>query len=506
MRASRSLRTTERPAFPARAVPWLAASLSAALACARSPSVAPSSPNAWPAARERSDASSREHVALTVYDSNFALVREQRRLHLGRGRVALEYADVSAHIEPATVHLQALDGPEDLVVLEQNYQFDLLTPEKLLEQYVGRNVSLVRYDREAGADVRREAQVLASARGPVLAVNGEVMSLTPEERVVFPELPPGLLPEPTLVWLLDSARQEQRVEVSYLTQNLSWHADYVLSLAADEVHADLTGWVTLDNQTGTSFQGAALQLVAGDVHRAASAPMFGGGVHGRLGGMVQKPAFAEEALFEYHLYALERPTDVLARERKQVQLLEAHDIAVEKKLVLRAPSRSVPRFVRAPRPGEASGLEHARIVVAIENREASGLGMPLPRGVVRAYRQDAQGAAQFVGEDSIQHTPRDERLEIELGEAFDVVAERRRLNQRQLERCVQQSEWRIALRNHEDRAVVVEVVESASGDWQVLEATHPAEKRNAASFAFHVPVPARGTTELGYQLRTRTCD
>ncbi|MEO8179992.1 MAG: DUF4139 domain-containing protein [Deltaproteobacteria bacterium] len=485
-------------------MPWLAA-LSVALGCAK-PAVSPSSPNVWPAAQQRSDASSREHVALTVYDSNFALVREERRLHLGRGRIALAYADVSEQIEPATVHLQALDAPGDLVVLEQNYQYDLLTPQTLLEKYLGRKVALARYDGDEGADVRREAQVLASARGPVLAVNGEVTSLAPDERVIFPELPPGLLPEPTLVWLLDSARQEQRVEVSYLTKNLSWRADYVLSLAADNAHADLTGWVTLDNQTGTSFPGAALQLVAGDVHRAAPAPVLGGAAGSRRRLSKPKPAFVEQPLFEYHLYALERPTDVLAREQKQVQLLEVRGIAVEKKLVLRAPRLSVPRFVRAPQPGQTSPLEHARIVVVIENREASGLGMPLPRGVVRAYREDARGAAQFVGEDSIQHTPRDERLEIELGAAFDVVAERRRLQQRQLERCVQQSEWRIALRNHQDAAVVVEVVESASGDWQVLESTLPAERRNAISFAFVVPVPARGATELGYQLRTRTCD
>jgi len=491
----------------ARAVPWLAAlSLSAALGCAKAPAAFPSSPNAWPAVQKRSDASSREHVALTVYDSSFALVREQRRLHLGRGRIALAYADVSEQIEPATVHLQALDAPGDLVVLEQNYQYDLLTPQKLLEKYLGRKVGLARYDGDEGADVLREAQVLASARGPVLAVNGEVTSLAPDERVIFPELPPGLLPEPTLVWLLDSAREEQRVEVSYLTKNLSWHADYVLSLAADDAHADLTGWVTLDNQTGTSFPGAALQLVAGDVHRAAPAPVLGGAAGSGRRLSKPKPELVEQPLFEYHLYNLERSTDVLAREQKQVQLLEARGIAVEKKLMLRAPSGNRPPFVRAPRPSQTSPLEHAQIVVVIENREASGLGMPLPRGVVRAYREDARGAAQFVGEDSIGHTPRDERLEIELGLAFDVVAERRRLQQRQLERCVQQSEWRIALRNHQDAAVVVEVVEPASGDWQVLASTLPAERRNATSFAFVVPVPAHGATELGYQLRTRTCD
>jgi len=507
MTSSGSPLASERPACRARTRPWLAAlPLSVALSCARAPAVSPSSPNTWPAVQQRSDASSREHVALTVYDSNFALVREQRRLQLGKGRVALAYADVTEQIEPATVHLQALGSPGDLVVLEQNYQYDLLTPEKLLEKYVGRKVALARYDGEAGADVLREAQVLASARGPVLALNGEVLSLAPEERVVFPELPPGLSSEPTLLWLLDSAREQQRVEVSYLTKSLSWRADYVLSLAADDAHADLTGWVTLDNQTGTSFQGAALQLVAGDVHRAAPVARFGAAAGAARRSSARKPAFAEEALFEYHLYALDRPTDVLARESKQVQLLEARGIAVQKKLVLRAPSRAVSRFVRAPQPGQSSPLEHARVVVVIENREASGLGMPLPRGVLRAYREDARGAAQFVGEDSIQHTPRDERVEVELGEAFDVVAERRRSSQRQLERCVQQSEWRIALRNHRDSAVAVEVVESASGEWQVLASTLPVEKRGASSFSFVVPVPARGATELGYQLRTRTCD
>lgn len=509
MKSSGSPLASERATGLARALPWLALplSLSLALGCAKTASVVPSGPNAGSAVPLRSDASAREHVALTVYDSNFALVREQRRLHLGTGRVALAYADVSEQIEPATVHLQALDSPGDLVVLEQNYQYDLLTPQTLLEKYVGRRVSLARYDSDAGADVLREARVLASARGPVLAVNGEVLSLAPDERVVFPELPPELLPEPTLVWLLDSRRAEQRVEVSYLTKALSWHADYVLALAADEAHADLTGWVTLDNQTGTSFPAAELQLVAGDVSRVVAPeppPMPGMGFGRSLN--KPKPAFQEQPLFEYHLYALDRATDVLAREQKQVQLLEVRGIAVERKLRLQVGRRNLPRFVRAPQPSPAASLEHAQVVVVIENREASGLGMPLPRGVLRAYREDSSGAAQFVGEDAIPHTPRDERLEIELGEAFDVVAERRRLSQRQLERCVQQSEWRIALRNHKDAAVVVEVVEVASGDWQVLQATLPSEKRDATSFAFHVPVPARGATELGYQLRTRTCD
>jgi len=513
MRSSGSPLVCERPALAARARAWLAVlPLSMALGCARTPAVSPSSPNQWPAAQLRSDASAREHVALTVYDSNFALVREQRRLRLGRGRVALAYEDVSAQLQPATVHLRALAAPGDLQVLEQNYRYDLLTPEKLLEQYVGRRVSLARYDAEAGRDEVREALVLGSARGPVLrlagdgAEGGELISPGPWERISFPELPPGLLPKPTLVWLLDSARDEQRVEVSYLTQNLSWRADYVLSLAADGAHADLTGWVTLDNQTGTSFRAASLQLVAGDVQRVSTPAADGFASGGAQRESLQSGALAEEPLFEYHLYGLDRPTDVLDRERKQLRLLEARGVSVAQKLVLHQPSRSVrPRFVPVPRPGQPS-LEHARAVVVLENRQAAGLGLPLPRGVVRVYRADASGAEQFVGEDAIAHTPRDERLEIELGEAFDVVAARRRLNQRRLERCAEQSEWQIELFNHKDAAVVVEVVEAAAGDWQVVESSHPAERRAATSFVFQVPVPARGATQLRYQLRTRTCE
>jgi hypothetical protein len=476
MRSSRSPLACARPALAARVLPWLATlPLSVALGCARPPAAAPNGVSEPPARGLHSDASAREHVALTVYDSKPALVREQRRLQLGRGRVELAYEDVSAQLQPATVQLRALTAPGDLLVLEQNYRHDLLTAEKLLEKYVGRQVSLARYDAAAGREVLRQAQVLGTARGPVLQLGEELASLAPDERISFPELPSGLLPKPTLVWLLDSARDEQRVELSYLTGNLSWHADYVLSLAADGSHADLTGWVTLDNQTGTSFPAATLQLVAGD----------GQGEH---------------------VYGIDRPVDVLAQERKQLRLLEARAVSIAHKLVLRrAGANVVRRFVPQPRPGQAS-LEHARAVVMLENRESAGLGLPLPQGVLRVYRADAGGSEQFVGEDAIAHTPRDERLEIELGEAFDVVAERRRSSQRQLERCVEQSAWQIELRNHKDEGVVVEVVEPASGDWQVLESSHAVVRRDATSFVFEVPVPARAASQLHYQLRTRSCD
>jgi hypothetical protein len=209
-------------------------------------------------------------------------------------------------------------------------------------------------------------------------------------------------------------------------------------------------------------------------------------------------AFSEAALLEYHLYDLERPTDLLDKEQKQLQLLEPRSVAVEQKLVLR--SRSPLYRVRQP-----AAPERPSLVAVVSNRSENGLGLPLPAGVVRTYRADAAGAQQFVGEDSIEHTPRDEKLEIELGRAFDVIAERRLLSQRQLERCVRDSELETELRNHKDVAVTVEVVEPGLGEWSVRDSSHPVELRDANTFAFQVPVPARGTSQLRYHVRQRTC-
>jgi len=453
----------------------------------------------------RSTASERQHVALTVYNSNFALVREQRRLRLGSGRVALDYEDVAASVAPSTVHLRALEAPADLVVLEQNYQYDLLTSEKLLEKYVGRRVLLDRYDGVAGKDQRREAEVLASSNGPVLRVGGEIMTQLPD-RISFPELPPGLLAKPTLVWLLDSAREEQNVELTYLTENVSWHADYVLALSADEQRGDLTGWVTLDNRSGASFTGATLQLVAGDVQRVApqereqrykSSDTFGA--------TSVVPEFSEAPLFEYHLYDLQRPTDLLDREQKQLNLIQAPGVSLEKKLLLRSVNSYTMRDSLL-RSNASTELRRPRVVIVLDNRETQGLGMPLPQGIVRVYKLDASGTQQFVGENQIDHTPRDEKLELGFGDASEVVAERRQMQSKALGKCRFEREWRTELRNQKDVAVVVEVVEVMNFlGFDVLGSSHPAERRDARTLAFRVPVPAHGKAELSYRVAATWC-
>jgi hypothetical protein len=447
----------------------------------------------------RSGVADRQHVALTVYNSSFALVREERRLSLGKGRVALAYEDVSAHVQPATVHLRSLDAPDGLTVLEQNYRYDLLTPETLLEKYVGRHVTLARTNDETGSDERRDAELLSVQNGPVLRVGGEILTNV-TDRFIFPELPASLLQRPTLVWLLDSARDEQRVEVTYLTSDLSWHADYVLVLSDGAERGDLSSWVTLDNQSGTSFPAAELKLVAGNVQRVPPPappppPMMD---------MEQSAAanggFQQEALFEYHLYALGRPADVLDKEQKQISLLEARGARLVKKLVLRGNDAGFRNSW-----GSTIETQKVKVLVELKNEAGNGLGMPLPAGVVRVYQADSSGAQQFVGEDSIEHTPRDESIELELGESFDVIGERRQLTWRPLARCGAESSWQIELRNHKDDAARVRLIEPAGGDYQVTSPSHPVVEQDAQSFQFEVDVPARGAVKVTYQLRVRWC-
>lgn len=454
-----------------------------------------------PATAKSSTAAGRQKLAITIYNSDFALVREERTLPLAKGRVELAYADVSAHIQPETVHLRALDAPDALEVLEQNYRYDLLTPDKLLEKYVGKQVKVVRYNEKLGIEETKLADVLSVENGPVLRIDGEITSGVPG-RFVFPDVPPNLLAKPTLVWLLASNVEQQRVEVSYLTSNLSWRADYVVVLDAADKKADLTGWVTLANTSGTSYENAELKLVAGDVQRIVPPPEPAPMVEAdeAAAPMAPRPQFKQESLFEYHLYTLERPATVLDRETKQVSLLEAHGLDVEKKLEF----RGAEGWYRGAY-GEIAQNQKVSVYVEFQNSEKNSLGMPLPKGTLRVYKADQSGAQQFVGEDAIDHTPRDEKVEVKLGEAFDVVADRKQMSWTALGDCSSESAWEIEFRNHKDTAETVHDLEPVNGDWEIVQSSQPAVKKDAHTFEFVVPVPARGATKVSYRVRIRWC-
>jgi hypothetical protein len=441
----------------------------------------------------------RQSVSITVYNQNFGLVREVRDVTFTRGTASLEFQDVAQHIQPETVHIRPLNG--GLRVLEQNYQYDLLNPQKLLEKYVGRTVTVYRYNQATGRDEPHEAEVLSVNGGPILRIGDEITFNFPG-RFSFPEIPGNLIAKPTLMWMLDSQRPRHELEVSYLTNNMNWKADYVFVIDESDSRGDLTGWVTLTNQSGTSYQNARLKLVAGEVQRVVNR------TGGRMRDEAMKamaaseavPQFSEESFFEYHLYTLDRPTTLEENEQKQVTLLEGEGVGIDKRMIFYGA-----QYYYRGSYGEVVSNQKVGVYLDIQNSERNKLGMPLPKGVVRVYKADKSGAQQFIGEDRIDHTPRDERIRIKMGEAFDVVGDRRQMEYKVISGCVSESAWEVKLRNHKDERAQVEVIEPIGGDWQVLSSNRRYQKLDAHTFKYVVDIGARGEETIRYRVRVRWC-
>ncbi len=448
--------------------------------------------------RVRSTRADRESVTVTVYNQNFGLVREIRSLPVGVGPVALEYGDVASAIQTATVHVRPLGGR--FRILEQNYQYDLLSPQKLLEKYVGKTVTVYRYDPATEREQAVEATVLSVNNGTILKIGDEITFNYPG-RIAFPEVPDNLIAEPTLVWLGDSGSREQRLEVSYLTNQLNWQSDYVMVIGEDDREADLTGWVTLTNNSGATYDNAQLKLVAGDVQRLRDrneVMKMAADVAARA--VSEQEGFSEEGFFEYHLYTLGRPTTLGDHEQKQVTLLEASRLGVDKRLIFYGAA-----YYYRGSYGQVASNQKVGVFLDFENSEKNRLGMPLPAGVVRVYKEDSSGAQQFIGEDRIDHTPRDERVRIRMGDAFDVVGDRRQMNYTVVSSCVSESTWEVELRNHKDEDVDVQIVEPVGGDWRILRSSHRATRTDAHTFRFDLEVPSRDSVKVEYTVRVRWC-
>ena len=390
-------------------------------------------------------------LAVTVYNSNLALVRDVRQIHLSPGVFPLHFEDVAASINPATVHFRSLTEPTKLSVVEQNYEYDLLDPAKLLQKYVGREVTLVRAEKDAGSTkwAETKALLLSDNNGPVWKIGDEIVTGMSADSYRFPDLPGNLYSRPTLLWLLDNrGANAQKVEASYLTENMSWKADYVLTVTRDEKAADLDGWVTLANNSGVAYSNAKLQLVAGEIHQV-QAGVAGGGIAKAMRmdtANAPAPQFAQESFSEYHLYSLERRTSIQNNESKQISLLNGTGVPVEKYLMVEGQAY----YYRNPQGIGNAIPQPVRVYYRFKNEEKGGLGMPLPAGTVRVYQADTKGGVQFVGEDNIQHTPKDEALKIYIGNAFDVVCERKQTDYKKLASNQAEMEYAITLRNHKD--------------------------------------------------------
>lgn len=443
-------------------------------------------------------------LAVTVYNSNIALVRDVRQVALPAGTFDLELADIAASVNPATVHVRSLTEPTRLGILEQNYQYDLLDPQRLLKKYIGREVTLVRTRQEAGTTHQEEikAKLLAYNDAPVWQIGNEIVTGLMAEQYRFPEIPENLHSRPTLVWKLDNTGQrEHRLETSYLAGNLTWSADYVLNVARDDQHADLDGWVTVSNTSGTSYRNAKLQLVAGELNRVFSDALRADGMMAKA---AQRPvaspeAFAREVFSEYHLYSLNRKTTLAENETKQISLLNGSGAPVHKLFVVNGQE-----FYYHNRQNPGSPLKDSvQVFYTFRNDEASGLGMPMPAGVIRVFQTDSKGGLQFAGEDRIDHTPKDENVTIKIGTAFDEVCERKQTDFERIADNVYEMAFEITLRNHKATPVTVQVNEPIAGDWRMLSSTYPATKTEAWAARFDVPVAAGGESVLKYRVRVR---
>jgi hypothetical protein len=455
----------------------------------------------WSETKATSTLEDQRDVAITVYNSNIALVRDVRHLRLPAGSVSLKFMDIAAKVNPATVHIASLTAPKDLVVLEQNYEYDLLNPQRLLEKYVGRELTLVRLITENNStrEVPVKATLLAFNQGPVWKVGDEIITGMGADRYVFPDLPENLYSKPTLVWLLENERAgEHSVEASYLTADVNWNADYVLTVGSEQQAADLNGWVTVVNKSGTEYKNAQLQLVAGELHRVRDEVGLARDLRVMAKAEAAAPQFAEEALSEYHLYTLERRTTLHQNETKQISLLAANGIRIEKRFVVDGQTF----YYRSPqRPGQPF-KDPVKVFIKFKNGQANSLGLPLPAGVVRVYQGDSKGRVQFIGEDRIGHTPKDETLDLHIGNAFDIVAERKQTDYQTFGRAIEMA-FEISLRNRKNEPITIEVNEPIYGDWTMLESSHKYEKTAAFAARFNVPVAANSETLLKYRVRVR---
>ena len=417
-------------------------------------------------------------VRITIYNDNIGLINEVRKFDMNKGRVELRFEDVAATIDPTSVSFIA----EGVSVVEQNFEYDLVSVRKLYEKYIGREI-FFDIDLGEGTRERKRAVLLSVSDGIIIEMDNKIW-IDPPGGIVLPELPEGLILKPSLVWLLDVTRGgKRRVEISYLADGINWHADYVGIMNEDDTEMKLEAWVTITNHTGTTFKDANLKVVAGAVRRVERRRP----IHAKAEMImrdVAPPRFEERRFFEYHLYDLKEKTTIRSDEVKQIRFLNPTRLKTEKRYIY-------------------DGTRHNRVQVKLEfeNSKKNRLGIPLPEGRVRVYKRDRDAALLFAGEDRIEHTPRDETVRLYIGDAFDIVGERKVIDRKKIAERVREETYQIEIRNRKDEKIRVQVVERPGGYWEVVQTSHKYEKKDTNTIEFSLNVPGGEEEKLIYTVR-----
>jgi hypothetical protein len=443
----------------------------------------------------QSTADDQAAVEVTVYNSNLGLIKDTRNISIPYGEGALRFMDVASQIQPETVHVKSLNHPDNIRILEQNYEYDLMNQNKLLDKYVGKKIKIIDSNKFQDRKDIIEATLLSNNRGQIYKIKDEIYLGHPGIKVL-PGIPENLIAKPTLTWLYDnSSKNPHKLEVSYLTDKINWKADYIVVLHENDTSSDISGWVTIDNQSGATYTRATLKLIAGEVHRTRPGPQRR--VYAlEAAQQGAAPQFEEKAFFEYHIYDLQRKTTLKDRQTKQIRLFEASGVKTRKEF-LSLNNKSY--FTR--RYQEKKLKQPVDVYIKFKNSSDNNLGMPLPEGIMRFYKQDHKGSQQFIGEDKIQHTPKNEEIKLRIGKAFDVVSERKQTDFKKITSQRYESEWEITLRNHKKTGITVGVIEPLPGNWQITKNNYPYKKVDAFTVRFDVKVPSGKEIKVQYKVR-----
>ncbi len=443
-------------------------------------------------------------VDLTVYNQNVALVKDKRVLALKSGTNEVRFTDVAAQIDPTSVQFTSLTDPNGTRVIEQNYAYDIVGSQKILQKYLDQTVSLVTEDGS-----KYSGKLLSGSDDIILqSDDGQVttVKLARVRELKFPNLPGGLITKPTLIWLVNASKDgNQDAQVTYLTNGINWKANYVVVVNKDDTAMNLNGWVTIDNQSGATYEDANLKLVAGDVRRVTPTPAARD-VYALPTAAPKAPEaqFTQQDFFEYHLYSLQRATTIRNRETKQIEFTSTANTPINKLFVYDGASNL--RFygyqITDPSYGKTSDTKVA-VMLEFKNSEQNKLGIPLPKGTIRVYKADADGGNQFIGEDNIDHTPKDEIIRLNIGNAFDVVGERKQTNFNKLSDRVIEETYEIKLRNHKKEAVEVRVVEHLFrwSNWQIVKSNQDYTKLDSQTIEYRVKVAPDGESTVNYTVR-----
>ena len=444
-----------------------------------------------------------QEIDLTVYNQNLGLVKDRREIKIDRGVQKIEFTDVAAQIDPTSVHFKSLTAPDKCSVLEQNFEYDLISREKLLQKYIGKEIEL---EKRLGKDGEKKEIVrgtLLSTVDGLTIKSGDKILINPSGEVSLSKLPEGLILRPTLSWLLENEIPgEHKIEVDYLTNGIKWDADYVVISDKDDKNLDLTGWVTIDNKSGATYKDAKLKLIAGDIHRASAS---GGPREDMYNAKLMRspqPQFEEKSFFEYHMYTLQRPATVKNNETKQIEFVSGTNVPIKKLFIYDGAAQQFygyNQYSRADRNYGVQSNKKVSVMLDFKNSKENNLGIPLPKGKIRVYKEDTDKSLEFIGEDSIDHTPKDENVRIYLGDAFDIVGERVQADFKNGDDFADET-YKITVRNHKEDAVDVRVVEKLYrwSTWKITSKSQDYEKKDSRTIEFKLKVPKNGENTVTY--------